>query len=139
MRRRRSAVSPASPTTIIAVLLGIFVACFDLSCARIEEIGEIELPVTPVLTVENNWAVIVSSHLRLRDAPSTDSAAIATLWKGSVLEILSKTNLLEMVDDLAGFWYRISYDGLNGWVFGPYLLLYDSQAMAERSASELKR
>lgn len=89
--------------------------------------------------MQSTWAIITSSHLRLRQGPGTTYNAEATLWRGSVLEIVSKTSLKEVVEEEEDFWYQINYDGLAGWVFGAYLKTYDSKAKAEASARELQR
>jgi len=115
-------------------------ASFALAaCEDDKEMAPIELPATPALVMQTTWAVVTSSHLRLRESPSTDSTAVATLWQGSVLEIISKTSSKEIVEDQEDFWYQIDYDGLGGWVFGSYLQTYDSKEHAEESARELRR
>jgi len=108
-------------------------------CNEGEKVTPIELPATTALVLQTNWGVITSSHLRLREGPSTGSSVVATLWKGSVLEIVSKTSTMDEVEDENGYWYQISYDGLAGWVFGAYLELHDSKSHAEASSRELQR
>ncbi len=110
-----------------------------VACDTKEKVAPIELPATTALVIQTNWAVVASSHLRLREGPAATSPVLATLWKGSVLEIVSKTSTKDSVDDEENFWYQISYDGLAGWVFGAYLDLYDSRNRAEESSRELQR
>ncbi len=105
---------------------------------RTERDVEVELPPTPVLSIESNWAVITSSHLRLREHPTVDSAVITTLWRGYVLEVISKQNRQVEVEDRQDFWYQVQYGGLQGWVFGAYLEFYDTQEAAEK-AGETKK
>lgn len=109
------------------------------ACSPQETADPIELPATTALVLQTNWAVITSSHLRLREGPGVGAPVLATLWKGSVLEIVSKTSTKEVVEDEEDFWYQISYDGLAGWVFGTYLELFDSKNSAEESSRELRR
>ena len=109
------------------------------ACDSRESVKPIELPSTTALVLQTNWAVITSSHLRLREGPGTTAPVLATLWKGSVLEIVSKTSTKEVVEDEEDFWYQISYDGLAGWVFGTYIELFDSKNSAEDSSRELRR
>lgn len=123
----------------ITAILILFAGCllfFAVSACRNgeERVETIELPQTPVLTAETQWGVIVSSHLRLREAPEIDSPVITTLWKGYVMEILTKGLSEEVVEGRKGFWYRVSYDGLQGWVFGAYLEIYSSREEAEAAA-----
>ena len=110
-----------------------------VACDSRRTVDPIELPATTALVLQTNWALITSSHLRLRDGPGTGATVLATLWKGSVLEIVSKTSTKEVVESEEDFWYQISYDGLAGWVFGTYLELFDSKSSAEEFSRELRR
>jgi uncharacterized protein YgiM (DUF1202 family) len=76
--------------------------------------------------------------LRLRAKPTTDSRAVTTLWRGNILEILSKTNQEETVENELGYWYQVTYEGLSGWVFGAYLDIYRSRKMAQEASEELE-
>jgi hypothetical protein len=116
------------------IWLFISVACDSRNTAE-----PIELPATTALVLQTNWAVITSSHLRLREGPGISAGVLATLWQGSVLEIVSKTSTKEVAEGEEGFWYQISFDGLAGWVFGTYLELFDSKNDAEESSRELRR
>jgi hypothetical protein len=121
------------------VLLSIVIAVFSLGgCAKDNEPKEITFPPTSVLNVQSNWGVINSSHLRIREKPTTDSKAITTLWRGYVLEILSRTSEKEVVEEREDYWYQINYEGLSGWVFGAYLDIYRSKRMAEAAAEEIE-
>ena len=100
--------------------------------------SDISLPPTPVLSVKTNWCVIESSYLRLREKPDKGSKPVTTLWGGNVLEIISRSAEKQLIDNEYGYWYQINYDGLQGWVFGAYLNLYDSKEKAERASIELK-
>lgn len=102
-----------------------------------EEIS-VELPTTPVLSVRSTWAVITGSHLRLRDRATTESEAITTLWRGNVLEIIARDETKVRVEGKDDYWYRVAYDGLQGWVFGAYIELCESEQDAERLSNELE-
>lgn len=123
---------------IVLVLLTLFIlSALAGSCSKEAEKREITFPSTNVLTVQTSWGVVTSTHLRLREKPSTDSNAVTTLWRGNILEILSKTNEPEEVEGEEDYWYQINYEGLNGWVFGVYLNIFRSRKMAEEAAGEL--
>lgn len=123
--------------TIPALLTVFILSAFAGSCSKETENREITFPSTNVLTVQTSWGVVTSSHLRLREKPTTDSNAVTTLWRGNILEILSKTNESEKVEGEEDYWYQINYEGLNGWVFGAYLDVFRSRKMAEEAAGEL--
>ena len=111
---------------------------FFSGCSGEEEKAALDIPLhsTPAINLETNWGLITSSHLRLRTEPSLESEAVSTLWRGYVLEILSQTPYTEEVEGMNDYWYRISYDGLQGWVFGGYLTIYNSRDDAERASME---
>lgn len=122
----------------LGALLLLLVIPFFHGCSEEQPLPDIDLPVTPVLAVTSNWAVITSSHLRLREKPALNAAAITTLWRGQVLEIVSQGAEKEVVEDRLDYWYRIHYDGLQGWVFGAYLDFYESREQAELAAHEMQ-
>ena len=68
--------------------------------------------------------------------PSSSSRVIRYLKEGFVLEIISKSGTLETLEGEENYWYQITFDGLNGWVFGAYLDLYDSKEQAEAASRE---
>lgn len=108
------------------------------SCRKEEKLPEIFLPPTPILSVQSTWGVVSSSHVRLREKAGQDSRAIATLWRGSVMEIISREREKVVLDYEENYWYRISSDGLSGWVFGAGIDFYDSRSAADRASRELK-
>jgi len=127
-------------TSLSLILILGWVSLFFTGCDKTVERSYpvIELPPTPVLTLETNWGLITSSFLRLREKPALASSAVTTLWQGAVVEILSQTSSQEEVEGRMGYWYRIQYDGFQGWVFGGYLRVYSSQNEAERAAREVR-
>lgn len=94
----------------------------------------IELPATPILADRSRYALIVSSHLRLRETPALDGKVKETLWKGAVMEVISKASARVVVENQEGHWYQVSYDGLQGYVFGGYLRFFNSREAAEEAA-----
>ena len=109
-----------------------------VSCARKQQENVIHLPPTPVLKAAQQWGVVTSPQLRLREAPSINAKALITLWKGYTVEIVDRTQTEDTISGMSDYWYNINYRGLRGWVFGYYLDLYDSQQQADASAKELK-
>jgi hypothetical protein len=117
---------------VFAVMM--FLAGLSACRQQEEEPLTLELPSTPVLNVRSSWAVISSSHLRLRERPSVESSAVTTLWQNNVLEIISRDEKKQEVEGRSDFWYQVAYDGLQGWVFGAYLEMCESEAEARRIA-----
>ncbi|MFO7731002.1 MAG: SH3 domain-containing protein [Spirochaetia bacterium] len=120
---------------IMCLIVILTVLTGTTGCGR-EKVQEfkIELPSTPVMTVRSKWAVVASSHLRLRERPTIQSGAITTLWRNNVIEIISRDEVQQEVEGRLGYWYKVAYDGLQGWVFGAYLEMFDSESGARRAA-----
>jgi hypothetical protein len=119
-------------------LLGCLLFLLTLaSCGRRPVAERIELPSTPVLSIRSTWAVVTSPFLRLRDEPLAKAAVLAHVRRGSVLEVLSRTDRKEELEETSSYWYQVSYEGLRGWVFGAFLEIVDSRARAESLAAEL--
>lgn len=128
----------ATTTLAIVVLLFNIAPLTLLSCRKEQPVQRIELPPTPVLTLSTNWGVIRSPFLRLREEPLQKAQITAHLRRGSLLEIVSKTEAKETIDDISSYWYQVNYGGLRGWVFGAFLEVLDSRSEAERFALELE-
>jgi uncharacterized protein YgiM (DUF1202 family) len=108
------------------------------SCGREGRIVRVEFPTTPVLTVRSTWAVVTSPLLRVREQPDSRSTVLQHIRQGVVVEVIGKSDREDEIEDQQDFWYRINYEGLKGWVFGPYLTLSDSRAAAEAEAARLR-
>ena len=107
------------------------------ACGRRPVVERIELPPTPVLSIRSTWAVVNSPFLRMRVEPRAQAAVLAHIRRGAVLEVLSRTERKEQLEDSSSYWYQVSYEGLRGWVFGAFLELVDSRARAEGLAAQL--
>jgi hypothetical protein len=109
-----------------------------VSCEKEQPLERIDLPPTPVLTLSTDWGVIRSPFLRLRAEPLQKARITAHLRRGSILEIISRTEAKETVGDETAYWYQVSYGGLRGWVFGAFLEILDSESEAQRFARDLE-
>ena len=116
-------------------LLLLLAALF--SCGRKPTAERIELPPTSVLSIRSTWAVVTSPFLRVREEPLAEARVLAHIRRGAVLEILSRTERKEEIEDAASYWYQVSYEGLRGWVFGAFLEVVDSKLKAESLAAQL--
>ena len=109
-----------------------------VSCEKEQPLQRIDLPPTPVLTLSTDWAVIRAPFLRLRAEPLQKAKIEAHLRRGSILEIISRTESKETIDDTTAYWYQVNFGGLRGWVFGAFLEVLDSKSEAERFAADLE-
>ncbi|MDY7026999.1 MAG: SH3 domain-containing protein [Spirochaetota bacterium] len=117
------------------ILTGLYLLFSTVGCERETQQGiTVELPPTPVLSARSRWAVVASTHLRLRERPTVESQPVTTLWQNNVIEIISRNEKSEMIENRTDYWYQVTYDGLQGWVFGAYLEMFESEAEARRTA-----
>lgn len=129
--------STGGPFLLFFIFLPVLFIPLGCSKEKSEEVT-VELPATKVLSVRSRWAVVESSHLRLRNKATTESRAITTLWKGNVVEIISRDETKVHVEGENDYWYQVAYDGLQGWVFGAYIEHYGSEQKAKSAAQKIK-
>ena len=98
----------------------------------------IDLPPTSVLSIRSTWAVVTSPFLRVRGEPRAEAPVLTHIRRGAVVEVLSRTERKEELDEASNYWYQVSYGGLRGWVFGAFLEVLDSRAKAESMAAQLE-
>ena len=118
----------------------LIVSCifFFLTCTKSDKEAEIYLPSTPVLTGGNLWGVVKSNYVRIRSEPSMESEVIGGFTKGTVVEILFTTTKEEILESVTASWYKVNFEGGNGWLFGGFLEIVDSRAKAEVISMEFK-
>ena len=108
------------------------------SCSREGRVEHVVFPVTPVLSVRSTWAVVISPLLRVREQADSRSTVLQHIRMGVVVEVIARSDREDEIEGQTDYWYRINYEGLKGWVFGPYLRLCDSRSAAEAEAALLK-
>lgn len=125
--------------TLSVLILVLSIAPLSLvSCEKEQPVERIDLPPTPVLTLSSDWAVIRSPFLRLREEPLQKAKIVTHLRQGSVLEIITRTEAKETIDNVSAYWFQVNFGGLRGWVFGAFLEVLDSKSKAESFAAELE-
>jgi hypothetical protein len=120
------------------IAVGAMLALGLASCSRDRLPDHVSLPPTPVLSIRTSWAVVTSPLLRIREQPSNKSPVIQHVRMGAVVEVIAKSDAEDEVENETGYWYRINYDGLKGWVFGSYVAIYDSRSRADAEAAKLQ-
>jgi hypothetical protein len=123
---------------VLAAFAAVSLCLCAASCRREGRIEHVEFPTTPVLSVRSTWAVVVSPLLRVREQPDSRSTVLQHIRQGVVVEVIGKSDREDEIEGQQDYWYRINYDGLKGWVFGPYITLADSRAAADAEAARLR-
>ena len=135
MLAAKSMVTAGRIARLLAVCLA---AATAISCGRSSGAERVTLPPTPVLSIRSTWAVVKSPLLRVRDQPSGQSTVLAHVRMGAVVEVISKSDKEDTIENEVSFWYRVNYEGLKGWVFGSYISIFDSRGKADAFAATLK-
>jgi hypothetical protein len=117
----------------LVLLMAVFAACDDG-----EPVENLELPTTPVLSFRAGWAVVDTTYARIFEQPDPTSSIVGHVRKSAVLEIVSKTNYSEQIDDEIDFWYQVRSESFSGWVFGTSVELYNSRERARNAARVLQ-
>ena len=108
------------------------------SCSRSGGTERVILPPTPVLSIRSTWAVVKSPLLRVRQDPSNQATVLSHIRLGAIVEVLTKSDKEDSVENESAFWYRVDYQGLKGWVFGSYIEIFDSRSKAENFAAKIQ-
>jgi len=74
----------------------------------------------------------------VRQDPSNQATVLSHIRLGAIVEVLTKSDKEESLENESAFWYRIDYQGLKGWVFGTYIEIFDSRTKAENYAVKLQ-
>jgi hypothetical protein len=121
-----------------AAFLGLLSVLALVTCSRSGSSERVTLPPTPVLSIRSTWAVVKSPLLRVREEPSGKATVLSHIRLGAVMEVLTRADKEETVENESAYWYRIDYQGLRGWVFGSYIELFDSRSKADKFSSTLQ-
>ncbi len=81
-----------------------------------------------------NVAYISASKLKVRETAEADGKALDNLIKGSAVDIVE-----EKKDDTGKYWYKVSYDGVNGSVEGWIASEYTVKDRAELLGDTLRK
>ena len=127
---RRKSISLCLVAALAAIVLD--------ACGRSGSSERVTLPPTPVLSIRSTWAVVKSPLLRVREEPTNQGTVLSHIRMGAVMEVLTRSDKEDTVENETAYWYRIDYQGLKGWVFGSYIELFDSRAKADKFSSTLQ-
>lgn len=112
------------------VMLGI-VLCI-VSCGK-----KIEQEKTQADAAKKRTAVVTAStNLVVRAKPERTATKLGVIAHGAIVEILQEGDGEITIDKITSKWYRVGFNGLDGWAFGGYLDLGPSAASASPLVEE---
>lgn len=76
------------------------------------------------INVGDEVLVFSKSGLVLREQANKKSNKLATIPSGSIIKIKEKidSNTWEVIDKLSGYWIKVEYNNIDGFVFSGYLV-----------------
>ncbi len=114
----------------------LLLALLNTSC-REEQLPELNLPPTPVLSVRKNWAVVERSYLPLYAQPGIESEILWHARQGEVFEVLEQSLETEYLYTEESYWFLVQHSDARGWAFGAGIQSYASREEAINAASWL--
>ena len=78
-------------------------------------------------------AVSTESRVRIRENPNLEAQTSGYLEKGDELDVTDRSGIKVQIGDMNDWWYKIKRksDGLEGWAYGYFLKLAETQGPAE--------
>lgn len=70
--------------------------------------------------------IITASSVRVRSEPDVSGKELGKLAVGTVVAELERSGDKSEVGNLSDYWYRIKFEGKEGWVFGGFTLEYQA-------------
>lgn len=70
--------------------------------------------------------IITASSVRVRSEPATSGKELGKLAVGSVVTELERSSAQAEVGNLSDYWYRVKFEGKEGWVFGGFTTEYQA-------------
>jgi hypothetical protein len=113
----------------VALLALSFAACNSGTVVRVD------LPPTPQLFGSLPWAMVNVTYSKGFSAPDPDTAVIAVLRGGDVVNVLKRGALQERQGSTTDYWYQVKMDDQVFWVFGAQLTMFGLEMQARTSAS----
>ncbi|HHU36838.1 MAG TPA: hypothetical protein GXZ47_06375 [Treponema sp.] len=101
-----------------------------VSCTPKENIADLQLPFSAVISRELRVALVIDPYIALRDQPGDTGITIAHARRGDVFIVSGK----QFLDTVSGrsLWFNLG----NGWVVDSSVQLYSSEARARAAGTE---
>lgn len=105
--------------TVSLLVITAFLAAGLISCGKKNP----ELPAGEATSSKRTAEVTASTNLVIRTQPNRTATKLGVAGHGAIVEVLQDGDKEENIGGITSRWYRVSYNGVEGWVFGGYLRL----------------
>jgi hypothetical protein len=68
-------------------------------------------------------AVVIGSRVQIHEGPDGDSAVVGLVNEGGVVSVLGRGERPVKIGSFIDYWYRVSWRGKTGWIFGQFMAL----------------
>ncbi|TVR87549.1 MAG: hypothetical protein EA428_12975 [Spirochaetaceae bacterium] len=134
--KKRLAHGPSQGFQLCVTLMLMIVALLS-ACAASDGGNELEMPVTPVISVRESFAVVEQAYSPLHQDAEPSSSILAQMRRGSIVEIVGRTANREQLDGRLERWYRVRYVESEGWTFGGWIAVFETRGQAENYSRAL--
>lgn len=109
---------------VLAIFLATIIGVFNFQSLNSVFAAEKAVLSTSYIDLPS-WIII--GKVNVRSKPSTSASKIGTVNNGAKVNILDGLTTDEDKGNLREGWYKISYGGTSGYVFGDYVKLYEEK------------
>jgi hypothetical protein len=120
---------------IVAVVIAVMITACSSSDGTPQSLT---LPVTPVISARQSWAVVRGAYVRVLSEPSSGASIEGHLRRGAILQVHGRTRFLDTVDGQRDHWYSVSTEEISGWMFASYVDTYATRSLAETASRALR-
>ena len=106
------------------VLLILVILLF--SCDRNDSVVGKNIPFEIEQISESIFFCTVAS-LRIRSEPTIDSIQIGSLLLFDMATVIERTESRSIIDDIDAYWYKISFNDIQGYVFGGFGVVFEGK------------
>lgn len=115
----------------ITVILSLFMI---YSCMKKEEIIDVELPETSVVSSNSSWGVVKFPYVRVRKSPDINDTISSAFRQGDIVKILKSTEHTTTNEGEDILWFYTVLDDVEGWVDGDNLRIFSSKEQASTAS-----
>ena len=115
--------------SVSLLVITAFFAAGLISCGKKNP----ELPAGEAASSKRTAEVTASTNLVIRTEPNRTATKLGVAGHGAIVEVLQDGDKEENIGGITSRWYRVSYNGVEEWVFGGYLRLSGGAAPAGRT------
>ena len=106
-----------------------FVLIFLFSCVRNNDVANENVPfiASEIEQASNSTFFCTVYSLRIRSEPTVDSIQIGSLRLFDMATIIEKTEIHSIIDGIGAYWYKISFNDIQGYIFGGFGIVLEEK------------